>query len=491
MADIVMWSIALSAGIIFTYAIFKTVKVFKSTTTKVQLIKKSLVYSIQLLGLPAGVQFAKLFWCLPYPESDVLDVDNRISCWSAGHVILVLVALLFIFILFFYFPYIFWKCINSQIVTKDESKHEVYLRLKYFENITGIDDSWVNKNFVYFASFNRFWAFFRPLNHVFNFYILFCYGVLFNARLWQSSLIFAMFVVLLIIFSFRPPYRITSLNFMIIWNYFCLSSMLMIGIMQNIDGIQSTFLVDTYIQVELILINVAWTIGTLTCLIYIYLRWNKIIFSRAEFFPLLFKQDYNYIDHNSKRFVFCAIKSRELVTNCMQTAPLVVPTHQLSYYIHLTDLLILQADAQLNPLRSTLRSLLDEMIEAYNTFAPKSIFTDSNKRQVHTTASNLALMLPDFTTRLHQRDMDMILVTPVKRRMLLKMFVVSCFMRATQSAYVRRRKQASEVVWKQAGRVSYVDEGFYDECKDNRRFLERKGLLSSRKPQSIYESTNC
>ena len=43
-----MWSIALSAGIIFTYAIFKTVKVFKSTTTKVQLIKKSLVYSIQV-----------------------------------------------------------------------------------------------------------------------------------------------------------------------------------------------------------------------------------------------------------------------------------------------------------------------------------------------------------------------------------------------------------------------------------------------------------
>lgn len=32
------------------------------------------------------------------------------------------------------------------------------------------------------------------------------------------------------------------------------------------------------------------------------------------------------------------------------------------------------------------------MIEAYNTFAPKSIFTDSNKRQVHTTASNLALV---------------------------------------------------------------------------------------------------
>jgi len=378
-----------------------------------------------------------------------------------------------------------------QLITKDESKHEVFLRVKHFENITGINDSWVDKNFLYFASFNRFWTFFRPLNHTFNFFILFCYGVLFNARLWQSSLIFAMFVVLLIIFSFRPPFRITSLNFMIIWNYFCLCSMLMIGIMQNIDGIQSTFLVDTYIQVELIMINVAWTLGTLTCLIYIYLRWNKIIFARAEFFPLLFKQDYSFIENDNKRFVFCAVKSRELVTNCMQIAPLIVPTHQISYYIHLTDLLILQADAQLNPLRSTLRSLLDEMIEAYNTFAPKSIFTESKKRQVHTTASNLALMLPDFTTRLHQRDMDMILMTPVKRRILLKMFVVSCFMRSTESSHIRRRKQASEMVWKQAGEVSYIDEGFYDECKDNRRFLERRGLLSSRKPESTYESTNC
>ena len=43
-----MWFIALSAGIIFTFAIFKTVKVFKNTTTKVQLIKKSLVFLIQV-----------------------------------------------------------------------------------------------------------------------------------------------------------------------------------------------------------------------------------------------------------------------------------------------------------------------------------------------------------------------------------------------------------------------------------------------------------
>jgi len=73
--------------------------------------------------------------------------------------------------------------------------------------------------------------------------------------------------------------------------------------MQNINGIQNVFLIPSYIQVELILINLSWIFTILLSLLYVYLRWKKIVFKQAQFFPLLFKGEFSDIGEDNKRYV--------------------------------------------------------------------------------------------------------------------------------------------------------------------------------------------
>ena len=71
-------------------------------------------------------------------------------------------------------------------------------------------------------------------------------------------------------------------------------------------------------------------------------------------------------------------------------------------------------------------------------------------------------MLPAFSKRLQQREFDLILVTPLRRRILLKMFAVACFLRAgrEKSAYERGVRR----LWKSPSlRDIIMDEGFHED----------------------------
>ena len=68
-------------------------------------------------------------------------------------------------------------------------------------------------------------------------------------------------------------------------------------------------------------------------------------------------------------------------------------------------------------------------------------------------------MLPSFTRRLQQRDFDLILATPLRKRMLLKMFAVSCFMEVGRS----KRAPAIRDLWKPSMDDMIFDEGFHED----------------------------
>jgi len=60
------------------------------------------MFVMQVLALPIGVQAGKLFWCVPV--TNVLDVDNALTCWSAEHCVYVVLALIVVIALFIMYP---------------------------------------------------------------------------------------------------------------------------------------------------------------------------------------------------------------------------------------------------------------------------------------------------------------------------------------------------------------------------------------------------
>jgi len=74
-------------------------------------------------------------------------------------------------------------------------------------------------------------------------------------------------------------------------------------------------------------------------------------------------------------------------------------------------------------------------------------------------------VLPAFTQRLQQRKFDLILVAPVRRRILLKMFAVSCFVRAAREE--RAHEHGVRKLWTAPDRrLMLWDEGFHEDGED-------------------------
>ena len=55
------------------------------------------------------------------------------------------------------------------------------------------------------------------------------------------------------------------------------------------------------------------------------------------------------------------------------------------------------------------------------------LLTDSVKKSVRKTAAEFMSLVPMFSRRLAQRDYDFILVNPVRKRILLKMYIMGMF----------------------------------------------------------------
>ena len=70
-------------------------------------------------------------------------------------------------------------------------------------------------------------------------------------------------------------------------------------------------------------------------------------------------------------------------------------------------------------------------------------------------------MLPAFSRRLHQREFDLILVSSTRRRILLKMYAVACFLQAGREKSAHER--GVRKLWRSSSYGDMVlDEGFHD-----------------------------
>ncbi|XP_065899190.1 uncharacterized protein [Dysidea avara] len=394
----------------------------------------------QLLCLPFAIVTVRLLQCDTYtpPGADSRYKSVVLSdtdCWSGTHIGLLLpMSLVSIFYLIV-IPLWMMKTIKRQLVVsslcclcRGHRTHENYLRLKEMEYSLELEDGWLNKHCRLFSSYRRSWVLYRPVGFFVKVLVVLIYGVLFYSDYYQANSLFAVLLLWLLLLLFLPVYRLHVFNVLLIISLLANTSNAVLGLLVVLET-ESSLVIGQNLVNALLVIQFGWLTVTILCTLYLLLRhYHKIgplvvttTAKNTSLWPTLRSST------NDHKYLLAILQSRRVLNYTHSIPSILSPTHQLANQIQVINAYCREAELLNDPLHSTLWATLDELIDVHNAVRPLSIFANSTKLNVQKTANELIQLLPSLRCRLEQREHDLILVPPIKRRLLLKMFILSTF----------------------------------------------------------------
>jgi len=345
---------------------------------------------------------------------------------------MVLVLLIFFF-LFLVYPFILIKWVREQVFSGDRKRHEGNLQLKEAEYEQGLDILWDLGQYHLFSSFNRPWILYNPLKFLFKLLFIACFAMSVNSPFWASASITTLFCVAVLALICKRPFRVRCFNVMLISSHFLVACNALIGNFmvrppwENFDDFQLvSFLRAPTLSYILVIINCTWLVILVCWIIYLVLL-NRGFISNERIWPRLSYTSSNAIGEDTKKYLKAALKARQTLERALSGIPLFSPVHELAHQIQVVNAYCREAEYIADPTHDTLWDLLDELIEAHNALAPVSVFGMSGKSSVKETSEEFIRLMPSFRKRLKQREYDFVLVPAVKRRLLLKMYILSVF----------------------------------------------------------------
>lgn len=411
--------------------------------------KRIMFMVLQFISIPFGVVAARIFHCrnnyqvgdMVLDERDnlvVMDVQNEFQCGNTAQVILMVLVIMLFILMFLFYPFILSHWIGEQVFSNDPQRHEGYVQLKEAEYEQGLDMLWDVGQYHLFSSFKSPWAYYNPLKFFFK--LIFILAFAFSVRaettrslFWSSAAITVLFCLATIALIIRRPFRVKCFNFIIIASHLVLAANSLIGNFmvrppwEERDKFQIVgFLLQPTITHILIAINVTWLIFLVSWIVYLVLVHKGVIRSEG-LWPRLSYEDSKSIGYETKRYLKAALKARRILESALAAIPLFAPIHELSHQVQVINAYCREAEMLKDPTHDTLIDLLDELIEAHNSLAPISVFGLSGKNSIRETSEEFIKLMPSFKKRLRQREYDFILMTPLKRRLLLKMYIMSVF----------------------------------------------------------------
>jgi len=420
----------------------------------------------------------------------VMDVQNEFECNGDVHLtLMVLVSIIFFFI-FVCYPFVVSRWISEQVFSGDGRRHEGYVQLKEAEYESGLDVLWDIGQYHLFSSFKRTWSYYNPLKFIFKLMLILAFG--FSIRgdtvkslFWSSAAVTVMFAVAALALTIRRPFRVSCFNIMIIVSHIVLSANALIGNFmvrppwEARDKFQIVgFLLDPTLTNFLIIFNAVWLIVLLLWLCYLFVL-NTGRFGEQRVWPRLSYENSNTIGDDTKRYLKAALKARRVLEGALNAIPLFAPIHELSHQVQVINAYCREAEMIKDPTHDTLIDLLDELIEAHNHLAPVSVFGLSGKNSIKETSEEFIKLMPSFKRRLKQREYDFILVPPVKRRILLKMYIMSVFVGNIK----KRRRPESDVKNKLAEALALFDSRSLDAYDSSS--VPSTSTSGGRRPQTV------
>ncbi|XP_013381613.1 uncharacterized protein LOC106152545 isoform X1 [Lingula anatina] len=476
------WSILLGWGclmflLIVTFIVIYIVlncKKHPYMLVRVARLQRVYIIILQILAIPVGVTIGKLFH---YTDTYKVDVDNTLDAFSGMHWAYIAPAAAFALVYYLIFPAWLIQKTKREILTSSADRHEGYLQLKETEYVQGLDVLWMVSGFHIFSSFKRVSVYFRPALHICKFMLLALYAGLYRYLFWQAVVTTSILFGMLFFFVFWRPYRVSAFNFMLIMSFLCLMFNSLIGAMITSftpATLQSPWFTPTYVLYMLIIINGLWLLCVIGFLLYLGLKqYGKCPCCGQEpLWPTMTSHGLDKLSPQTRKFTRGILTARQLMEKCLSMPPIFAPAHELSRQIQIINAYCREAEYLRDPIHATLWDLLDELIEAHSQVAPHSVFADSVKGSIRQTAGELMKMMPMFVRRLAQREYDFILLSPLKRRLLLKMYCLGLFLNGRQEKIQKDRLTSHQAkrIWTDASEKKdvQVDDGYYEDMYPER-----------------------
>ncbi|XP_047123331.1 uncharacterized protein LOC100206956 [Hydra vulgaris] len=395
--------------------------------------KRVMFVVLELLGIPFGVVGARIFHCRLNENGYVMDVNNATQCLNVSHLFLAIFVSLIFFLWFLCYPYLLRKWISEQIFSGDRARHEGYLQLKEAEYEQGLNKLWELNQYHLFSSFQRSWVFYNQWKFIFKFALIVAFAFSIRAEFWSSAVVTLLFFVATLTVLIQQPFRVRCFNSMLAMCHFILFCNSLIGnftvrppwvILENFQ-IVSFLRYPTILQM-LEAINIVWLLFVFLWIVYLFLLNNSLL-TKGKIWPRLSYSSTKVIGNNTMKYLMASLKARQTLKNSTRAIPLFAPVHELAHEIKVINAFCREAEILSDPTHDTLWDLLDELIEAHNELSPVSVFGMSVKSSVRETSEEFIRLMPSFRKRLMQREYDFILISPLKRRILLKMYTLGVF----------------------------------------------------------------
>lgn len=403
-----------------------------------------------LLALPALYASTRVFQCrtesINGTSRYVVDTINSVECNSLTRTVLIILSVLLVMIpLYGVLPLTMYGWIRSQLVSPSPKRHEAYLKLKEAEFGQGVSDSWLLGKWTLFAAFKRSAVYYHPVSFLWKFGV--CIAVWFSHdqrpgwKTAQASVCVAVFGIWLLwsIVIWRGPFRVVALNIAHYISVLCLLLVSLLGAFVAAD-VETPLLRGELLQIYLIVIN-SVAVGLLLCVwIYLIVEWVRSRKGKGKgVWPALFSRTSrkDELDQTTSRYLLAMLRAQQCLQATKQIPPVLAPCHELARHIQIINAYCREAEQEEDQLHSSLWQVLDELTAMHSVLLRKSIFADSSKDSVRYCAQELHKLLPAWQKQLRQREKDFILMKPVKRRILLKLYVMSLFLSKSGQAEQR------------------------------------------------------
>ncbi|XP_074641511.1 uncharacterized protein LOC141899231 [Tubulanus polymorphus] len=467
------WSILLTWGLIIVFLGVAYVAAYITLHKKngpflfVQLARMQRVYIIlvQVLAVPIGVTLGKLFH---RDDKGQLDVDNKVIFGGVIHLSAYVVPSILFSTFFFVVPTIFFvKITRRETLRMGTKKHEQFLQLKELEYNHRMDMLWQIAHYHIFSSFKKFGTYYRAGVHIGKLILLIVYAGLFQFTLPQAVVVTLVLAIMLVTFCVIRPFRVRSFNSMLMLNYLCLSAVSLMGALiasYNPYTVQSPWFTPNYSFWVIILIASIWLICALVFFIHIALRYHGLcICFKRPLWPLLTSEGLNKLGPYTKKYLKAMLRSRRVLEKTLAMPPIFAPVHDLVREIRIINAYAREAEYLKDPIHDSLLDVLDELIDCHGELAPRSLFAASIKDSIRQTSAMLMDMMPKFVHCLAQREYDFLLMNPVKRRLLLKMYCMGVFLNGRADKVKKKQELAPAVekVWIQRDEDAKSEAGYY------------------------------
>ena len=412
----------------------------KGTLLRVKIVRWFLLI-VRLFTIPFGLVVVRLFACRSYTNEDIGGREFRSTvlrdtqCWSVGHLLLLL-PLLLVFLTYFlavpiWMIYKIRKELISPILCTYHTwrAHEHSIRLIEAEYVQGLDITWATHHYHMFSSYHHPWVWFSPLSLLTKNLLVVMYGTLYYATDYQTTVLLVLVGICFLATVILPVYRLFSFDVMIIFSIFINFCNLLIGMLVQ-QGMINALLIGQSLTNTLLVLNVVWLSVAVLWGLYLAARSSGCVAQRlGPLWPVLAQLDKSsdrYSEH-TKKFFKQMLKSRKVLERCYSAMPYFAPVHELSTQIQIVNAFYREAEYLEDPTHQSLWALLDEMIDTHRHLAPHSIYGTSLTGRVPHSVRKLMEVMPAFRNRLDDREIDLVLWTPLKKRLLLKLLAISAF----------------------------------------------------------------